>query len=422
VLRVVSRLRERGHQAYLVGGCVRDLLLDRIPKDFDVATSAVPDQVVDSFRKVIPTGIQHGTVTVLAEGTPVEVTTFRSEGVYRDGRRPSEVRFETDLTLDLSRRDFTINAMAYDPVANELRDPFDGRRDLRDRRVRTVGHPHERFSEDGLRPLRAVRFATVLEFEIQSETAAAIGATLEVFRKVAAERIREEFNKVLLSPRAAWGVTALAEVGLLTVFLPEAGAPPSADLLAALPQGEPSAALRLATLLARTAPSREGGDPRLGFPLADPGAGKAALERLKYPRQTIDETCILLEHHLAYQAPSLTDSQLRRLASRVGLRRVPWIIQLCTAMEKSRSWDRSLSRVASWSGRLDHLFASPPPLKVEQLALNGAAAMRILGVGPSPAVGEGLRFLMDEVLEDPTLNTEAQLEEKLRTWWRSRGP
>ena len=164
VTRVLARLAELGYSAYLVGGGVRDLLRGVAPKDFDVATSARPEQVQAAFKKVIPTGIQHGTVTVVVSGVPIEVTTYRTEGAYLDGRRPAEVSFHTDIVEDLSRRDFTINAMAFDPVKAELIDPFGGQRDLAAGVVRCVGEALARFTEDGLRPLRAVRLCAVLGF------------------------------------------------------------------------------------------------------------------------------------------------------------------------------------------------------------------------------------------------------------------
>src|SRR5713226_10778189 len=162
VLDVLSGLQQGGFEASLVGGCVRDLLLGKTPTDFDVATSALPQDVQRLFSKVIPTGVLHGTVTVLVRGTSIEVTTYRSEGQYLDGRRPASVTFGTSLVEDLSRRDFTINAMAFDPVQRKFQDPFGGSADLASKRIKCVGEPQARFSEDGLRPLRAVRLAAVL--------------------------------------------------------------------------------------------------------------------------------------------------------------------------------------------------------------------------------------------------------------------
>src|SRR5262245_15726153 len=192
VLAVCRRLRGAGHEAHLVGGGVRDLLLGRAPADFDVATDAVPEAVMDLFGKnfAVPTGLKHGTVTVLTDTSPprhVEVTTFRGEGTYLDGRRPSSVTYVKSLTEDLARRDFTMNAIAYDPLADAVSDPFDGRGDLAKRLIRAVGDPIARFREDGLRPMRAVRQAAQLGFGIDPPTQAAIEPTLDVFRKVSAE-------------------------------------------------------------------------------------------------------------------------------------------------------------------------------------------------------------------------------------------
>ncbi len=232
VLEVLRRLADAGHRSWLVGGAVRDLLLHRPRQatDFDVATPARPEEVQRLFRRVIPTGVEHGTVTVLAQGEPVEVTTFRGEGAYRDGRRPESVTFLTDLEADLARRDFTMNALAFDPLAVEFRDPFGGREDLGRRRVRAVGDPAERFGEDGLRPMRAVRFVAQLGFELDEPTCAAIPGALPVVRRVAAERITDELSKLLAAPHAGEALTLLRTTGLLGVALPSLAAGPSGDL------------------------------------------------------------------------------------------------------------------------------------------------------------------------------------------------
>src|SRR5205807_8276921 len=190
--------RGAGKQAYLAGGAVRDLLRiaqgEKVtpPQDFDVATDALPEDVQRLFRRTAPTGIAHGTVTVLADDHKIEVTTFRGEGPYLDGRRPSSVTFLGDIEGDLARRDFTVNAMAWDPIAGELRDPFGGVEDLRRCRLRAVGNALARFQEDGLRPLRAVRFACTLRLAIEPDTRRAISQALETFSRVAQERVRDE--------------------------------------------------------------------------------------------------------------------------------------------------------------------------------------------------------------------------------------
>src|SRR5438067_351841 len=222
VMALLRALRGAGKQAWLAGGAVRDLLLGKSAQDFDVATDALPEEVVKLFPRVIPTGMQHGTVTVLTGQHNVEVTTFRGEGPYLDGRRPSAVTFLGDVDGDLARRDFTVNAMAWDPVDGALRDPFSGADDLRHCRLRAVGDPLARFREDGLRPLRAVRFACTLRLALDPATRRAIPATLEIFSKVAMERVREELIKLLLrGAPASRGLRLLLRTGLLARIIPE---------------------------------------------------------------------------------------------------------------------------------------------------------------------------------------------------------
>ena len=408
VLDVIARLRELGHAVFLVGGCVRDTLRGVHPKDFDVATSALPEQVQSAFRKVIPTGIQHGTVTVVQGGTHVEVTTFRSEGDYHDGRRPSAVTFEQDIVKDLSRRDFTINAMAWNPLSHELVDPFGGQEDLKARVVRCVGSAIERFSEDGLRPMRAVRFAAVLDFTLDPGTQAAIPATLPVFRKVAHERVREEFVKLLLSKREAFGLALLADTGLLEVFLPE------------LARADAEAAR-----LARTAAAAEPVDVeiRLAALLADLVSPQQAEEigvRLKFPTKTIERVRLLISHAALERHVGDPDPALRRLLAKVGLANVEALTSVARARIQAREPAR-LPELDVLIGRLRALAASKPPLTGKDLALNGGAIMAALGVGPSPIVGEATRFLLEQVLDEPSLNEAEKLKDLLLTWQRARG-
>jgi tRNA nucleotidyltransferase (CCA-adding enzyme) len=403
VLDVIARLREQGHAVYLVGGCVRDMVRKVHPKDFDVATSALPEEVQRAFRKVIPTGIQHGTVTVVQGGTHVEVTTFRSEGDYLDGRRPSSVAFERDIVKDLSRRDFTINAMAYNPLDRELVDPFGGQTDLEAHLIRCVGSALERFSEDGLRPMRAVRFAAVLGFSLDPATRDAIPATLQVFRKVALERVREELVKLLMSPRAEGGLTLLADTGLLDVFLPEvARAEPEHFRLAraAVQATSGEVELRLAVLLADLVTRTQARDIGL---------------RLKFPNKSADLVALLVEHAKLEERVGDTDPALRRLLARVGLAQLPALIAVARARIGVRFPQRVAETEALFS-RLEALAALKPPLVPKDLALTGGDIMATLGVGPSPVVGEATRFLMESVLDDPGLNTADTLKARLKDW------
>ncbi|RKI19729.1 CCA tRNA nucleotidyltransferase [Corallococcus sp. AB030] len=407
VLEVITRLRELGHPTYLVGGCVRDMVRKVHPKDFDVATSALPEEVQRAFRKVIPTGIQHGTVTVVTGGNHVEVTTFRSEGDYLDGRRPSSVSFERDIVKDLSRRDFTINAMAYNPLDRELVDPFGGQVDLPAKLIRCVGSAQERFSEDGLRPLRAVRFAAVLGFTLDPDTRDAIPATLAVFRKVALERVREELLKLLLSPRAEMGLHLLADTGLMEVFLPEVA---HADEEAA----------RLARAAVQAAPLDA--DLRVATLLADIDTATQARElclRLKFPNKSADLIGMLVEHAKLETRVDDADPALRRLLARVGLVYLPALLSVAKARVQVRAPER-LPAVEALAGRLEALAAAKPPLSAKELALTGGDIMKTLGIGPSPKVGEATRYLVESVLDDPSLNTADALR-SLLTAWAARG-
>jgi tRNA nucleotidyltransferase (CCA-adding enzyme) len=394
VLDVLERLQRAGHEAYLVGGCVRDLVTGHVPHDWDVATQAVPAEVQRLFQKVIPTGIAHGTVTVLVPGGQVEVTTYRIEEGYTDGRRPDHVEFRRDLVEDLARRDFTINAMAFDPRTAELRDPFDGQEDLARRLVRCVGDAAARFGEDGLRPLRAVRFATVLNFELEAATASAIPGALPVFRKVAEERVRDEFLKLLLAPGVERGLRLLQMTGLLKAAFPELEGVVRDSVGAQVAAVPSRLELRLAVLL-RTVESAE-----------------AVLERLRLPVRTALEVRALLAYPVPWEANQWTDGDARRWAAALGRERVADALSLARAT--------ALPGAAGVETQLERVLAARPPLSVRELALNGKDVMEVLNVGPSPAVGEATRWLLAQVLEAPDRNTPESLRQALRTWVTAR--
>lgn len=442
VLHILSRLQDKGFQAYLVGGCVRDMVLGIQPKDYDVATGALPDDVQGMFDRVIPTGKQHGTVTVLAQGRSVEVTTFRSEGEYLDARRPSRVEFQTDIDGDLSRRDFTINAMAYDPIAKELRDPFSGQRDLRDRLVRCVGDPRARFSEDGLRSLRAVRFAAALGFQIDPLTAQAIPGSVPSVRKISVERIREEFCKLLLSARPGLGLELLRKTRLLEVFLPELleglgqaqGSAYALDVyghaLASVEACRADLPLRLGALLHDVAKPRtavaDSGTTGVEFPgheIAGAALATQILDRLKFPRRLVEAVESLVLHHRLYRLETASDGDVRRFIAAVGEKNVETHFALAEANCRGRGTEvqRRLEDLRRFRARVDVILRAHPPLDARALAINGAEIMRILGVSPSPAVGEATRFLLERVLDDPELNSGDSLAAILRNWARSRG-
>ena len=429
VLDVLRTLDASGHRSWLVGGAVRDVLLGRARggRDHDVATPARPDQVVALFPKVIPTGIEHGTVTVVQRGTTVEVTTFRGEGAYVDGRRPSSVTFLDDVDQDLARRDFTVNALAYDPLGKAFRDPFGGRRDLRRGILRAVGDPVARFAEDGLRPLRAARFAAQLDFTLDPETAAAIPGALAVATRVSVERIGDELSRLVVAPHARHGLQLLDETGLLAVALPELASLARAERAHAFDTAAaaaPELTLRMAALLHVLA-------------LSDPPAVAArrvseVLGRIRLSGEVRDGAAALVLSHggclLAQERPPVPNGEVeaRRWLSRVGRARAPVALALWNADALAvRPLPRSrLERAAlrAFRARLSRLERAGPPLSIGELALDGHDVVEILGVPRGPTVGEALRHLLDRVLEDPHLNTRPSLTSELKSWWASRAP
>ena len=420
VLDVLGRLAGEGHRSYVVGGAVRDLLLRRARHglDFDLATPATPQQVTALFPRVIPTGIDHGTVTILTPGKlKVEVTTFRGEGAYTDGRRPGSVTFHTDLEADLARRDFTINAMAFDPLALELVDPFGGQRDLRGRVLRAVGDAAARFAEDGLRPLRAVRFAGQLGFRLHRATHAAIRGALPVVAQVSRERMAEELARLAVSRHVARAFALLGETGLLEVLAPPLAALPPArrrhlGAVAAAIGGEPpDLTLRLAAL----------------FHAAPVAEIEGLLTVLRFPRRVAEEVALLAARHACLRdgrpEDPVSPPVVRRWLAGVGPERLEALLTLrraeVAALPPSR---RAVAAVAAagLARRAHAAVASGAPLTVGALALDGKALMALLGCPPGPHVGEGLRHLLDLTLDDPALNGAERLGEAARAWWATR--
>ncbi|HEU5060837.1 MAG TPA: hypothetical protein VFU21_30110 [Kofleriaceae bacterium] len=381
VREVCQVLAAAGHQAVTVGGGVRDALLGRTPGDWDVATSAAPDQVVRLFRRTIPTGMQHGTVTVMVgrggERQAVEVTAFRGEGAYSDARRPDQVVFGVPLDEDLARRDFVINAIAWDPIGRRLHDPFGGRADLAARVLRAVGEPAARFAEDGLRIVRAIRFVAVLDFALDAATEAAIPGALPSLARVSRERVRVELMKLLGGAAAGRALAIGARTGILAQVLPELSAMPAAIARVEAAPADP--VVRTAALL-------------LAVPSGD---ADEALRRLTYSNAD-RERAVALIRAIPAIAPDASDADLRRVLARTGKALAPDLAALRPDLAE---------RFAA---------AAAAPVTAGELALKGPDVMRILGIAPGPAVGQAIRALLERVLDDPALNTPGALERLLR--------
>jgi tRNA nucleotidyltransferase (CCA-adding enzyme) len=422
-------LEDGGKKCYLVGGAVRDYLLGREVSDFDAATDARPEEVVRLYRRVIPTGIKHGTVTVHWKGIEIEVTTFRTESSYADGRHPDEVAFASTIEEDLSRRDFTINAMAFDLSEKSLLDAHGGRDDLVRRLVRAVGDPLERFREDGLRPLRAIRFATQLGFEVEAGTLAAIRLSIDRFRLVSSERIREELMKILLSDRPSKGLRLLEGTGLLPEISPELAACRGVEqrgvhvfdvldhLYACVDAAPPKPALRLAALLHDVAKpeakvERIGEDPTFyRHEELSAKSAEALMRRLRLPNALIDEVVHLIRCHMFSYDDSWSDAAVRRFIARVGPESMEALFSLRiadgTAIIGRHVDPRSLEPLRT---RIERVIAAKEAFGLGDLAVKGADLASI-GLPPGPKMGMMLKELLETVIDDPALNDRGRLLE-----------
>jgi tRNA nucleotidyltransferase (CCA-adding enzyme) len=432
---ICARLRDKGRHGWIVGGCVRDLLLGKDVHDWDIATDARPDEVMRMFPRVVPTGVEHGTVSVIVRGVPYEVTTLRGETTYSDGRRPDSVVFVDDITADLARRDFTINAIAIDPLAPALVDPWEGQKDLAVRVLRAVGNPVERFSEDGLRVLRAARFAATLECEIEPSTLAAIEPTLATYRKVSAERIRDEWIKTMKARRPSVAFDVMLGTGILRVTLPEMIESVGCEqnrhhaydvwthAMACLDACEGDPPLRIAALLhdigkPRTrARSDKTGDYTfyshevVGAEMADP-----ILERLRFSNEERERIVSLVRNHLVCYSDEWTDSTVRRWIRRVTRDRVEdlYALSRADALGKGRDVTAELEALTRLEERVAGVLAAKDALSVRELHVDGNDVIRELGIKPSRRVGEVLDALLEKVVEDPALNERETLLAMIR--------
>lgn len=423
---IINTLMGAGYEAYAVGGCVRDVMLNRTPMDWDITTSAKPHEVKQLFGHTIDTGILHGTVTVMLEQEGFEVTTYRIDGEYEDARHPKEVSFTSDLLEDLKRRDFTINAMAYNDTQG-LVDAFDGVGDLKRGIIRCVGRATERFSEDALRMLRAVRFSAQLGFVLEEETRAAIVELAPNIAKVSAERIQMELVKLLTSNHPEEIRTAY-ETGLTAVFLPEfdrmmetAQNNPhhcytvGEHTLMALQGVEADKVLRFTMLLHDVAKpvcrttDENGTDHFYGHPQKGSEMARMILRRLKFDNDTTDRVSALVRWH--DDNPELSPGSVRRAISRIGLERYPALFAVKRADTLAQSMYRreeKLKYLHDYEMLYQEVMEKQQCLTIKQLAVTGSDLIEA-GMQPGKEIGSVLKKLLELVLEDPELNTKEKL-------------
>ncbi|TMC71827.1 MAG: CCA tRNA nucleotidyltransferase [Chloroflexi bacterium] len=432
VERVVARLVAAGHDAFVVGGCVRDALRGVDPHDWDVATSATPDEIQKVFRHSLYLN-RFGTVVVRQGDHDIEVTTYRVEADYADHRHPTSVAFTDSLHEDLSRRDFTMNAMAWQPgtsgKAGELVDPFGGQGDLEARVVRAVGEPRERFAEDALRMLRAVRFATRLGFTIDQRTALAIRDSASLARSLSGERIQQEIVKILEAPRPSEAFRLLSDLGLLEVICPELelakGTPQDKAVaqnvfdhsLATLDATPPDdMVLRLAGLfhdIGKPATFSDGHFHQHEFV----GEAKARdiLRRWRFDKETVSRVTHLIRNHMFWYQNEWTPSAVRRFIRKVGLENIPALFALRKAdnIGSGARSPRMYALEALWE-RVQEEIRAASAFSLKDLAIDGNDVMAELGIPPGPRVGRILDELFERVTDDPSLNTRERLLEVVR--------
>ena len=428
IKRFGARFKDAGYSLYVVGGAVRDHLL-RLPiEDYDFATDAKPEEVMRLFRRVIPTGIEHGTVSVHFEGEFFEVTTFRTDGKYLDSRHPSSVNFVTDLIEDLRRRDFTINAFAADCIDGTVIDHNGGIADLKGRIIRAIGDANPRFDEDGLRILRAARIAAKLDFTIEENTFKAMQQKRENLIPVSAERIREELFKLLDSNHPRKGLEYLYKSGVLALILPELvegegveqGGMHHEDVLThALSTCEASihftkkVEVRFAALLhdvgkSRTARPGDGRTTFIGHEKEGQRIAHSIMRRLKASNEQTTLVEELVAHHMFHYESSWTDSAVRRFVRRVGVNRLDDLFALRLADQAAIHGRIDTTLLDELKARIAAILNEGDALSIADLAVNGNDLMA-LGIPKGKMVGQTLSYLMETVLDDPAQNTAQQL-------------
>lgn len=444
VVKVVEALEKGGFQAYLVGGCVRDLFLGRTPKDWDVTTNAKPEQIQSLFIKTVYENT-FGTVCVINEETEdkslrnIEVTPYRLEIGYSDRRHPDEVKFSDKIEDDLMRRDFTVNAIAVSLSNGAIKDIIDlygGFADIKDKSIRTVGAPRDRFNEDALRMMRAIRLAVELDFTCNKDTLKAIQSQNSFIKGVSAERVRDEFTKIIMSDSPMKGIQMLKESGLLQYIIPELERgigveQPQAhtyDVWNHLIRSVQHAAdrkwaleIKLAALFHDVAKpqtkgfSRETQQPTFyGHEVVGSRETRKILERLKFSRVTIEKVTKLVRWHMFFADTEMISlSAVRRMVVNVGRENIWDLMNLraCDRIGTGRPKENPF-RLRKYKAMIDQALMDP--ISVTMLKVDGKGIMEMLGISPGPKIGMILSALLEEVLDDPKLNNEEYLTKRVK--------
>lgn len=425
---IIKTIMDAGYEAYVVGGCVRDSILGRVPGDWDITTSAKPEQVKALFRRTIDTGIQHGTVTVMLDKEGFEVTTYRIDGKYEDSRHPKEVTFTPNLIEDLKRRDFTINAMAYNEQSG-LVDIFGGLADIEKRTIRCVGNAEERFREDALRIMRAIRFAAQLGYQVEEQTKSAIQNLAPTLKKISVERIQVELTKLITSPNPDC-LRMAYELGITKVILPGFDKMMETPqnhphhmynvgehTLKALSEVSPEKVLRLAVLFhdigkpETVSVDEKGINHFYGHAAVSEEMSRRMLRELRYDNDTIHAVTRLVKYH-DYGNDLTPDMRLvRRAVNKIGEDIFPLLLQVKMAdilAQSDYKRKEKLATVEQWKQLYEQVIAKQQCVSLKTLAVTGRDLIDI-GMKPGKELGDMLQKLLEQVLEHPEYNTKEQL-------------
>lgn len=426
VLEIIYKLNNAGFEAYLCGGAVRDLIMNCLPKDYDICTSATPSEVISIFYdyEVVPTGISHGTVTII-NNLSIEVTTFRQDGKYLDGRHPDNVEFVKSLKEDLARRDFTINALGMN-INGEISDYFGGLEDLNNKLIRCVGNPNIRYSEDYLRLLRCIRFAAQLNFHIEENTLHPIYDLADNIQYISIERIREEFNKIIVSNNIRRGFNLLVESKLMKYIIPEIYECVDFDhnnfhhdqtvydhLICTAEETSDKIPIRLAALLHDIGKpicynqDVNGQGNFYNHNIVSAEMAKEILTRMKYDNLTIEKVYILIREHME-RLPLLKNSSIKKFINRVGKDNFDELFELMDADIRSSKPPHDFTKLEILENEVRRILNEKEPLTIKDLEINGYDLMQI-GYEPGRELGNILKYLLEKVLEQPELNTKEKL-------------
>ena len=431
VQTIIKLLNEHGHEAYAVGGAVRDAVLGRVPKDWDVTTDALPLEIKSIFNKTVDTGIQHGTVTVLMGGSGYEVTTYRIDGEYEDSRHPKDVTFTRNLTEDLKRRDFTVNAMAYND-SDGLIDEFDGAKDLEEGIIRTVGSAKERFSEDALRMLRAVRFSAQLGFSIEESTKEAIIELAPTIQNISAERIRDELLKLIESSNPQ-KITDLYNLGLTKYILPEFDKMMECEqnskhhmysvgehTVVSMGNVPSDRVYRLTMLLHDSGKpdcktlGEDGYHHFYNHPAVSAEIANQVLRRLKLDNNTRKKVVKLVRYH--DDRPVLKKKSVRRTIAKIGIDAYPDIFTINRADTMAQSTynrEEKLKYIDEYEAIYNEIIEGKSALTIADLKISGRILMD-MGIKEGPVIGATLKELLNDVIDEPSHNTEEYLRDKAK--------